>query len=176
MIGLTPVLLFVYRRRDLLPRVLDAFEACWGFADHPVTVYSDGPRDAAVAADVADVRAYVRSRLRPNMQLIERDCNLGLAASIIAGVDAACAEYGAAIVIEDDLLLSPGALVWFEKGHTNYQDVPEVMQVSGFIFDVSSIRRAGRAVFLPHPTSWGWAVWARSCTISMPTAVAGTTG
>lgn len=158
----TPVLLFVYRRVDLLPRVLDALEACDGFRDHPITVFSDGPRNESARDDVAAVRAYVRSRTRPNMHLVERPHNMGLAASIIEGVTNACAASDAAIVLEDDLVLAPGALKWFEAGLNAYRETPDVMQISGFCFDIPAIRRKGRAVFMPHPTSWGWAVWRRS--------------
>ncbi len=160
--GEAPVLLFVYRRADLLPRVLDALERCHGFADHPVLIHSDGARRAEDQPDIDAVRAYVRSRLRPNMSLKEQPQNRGLANSIIAGVTEACRQYGSAIVLEDDLILAPLALNWFQAGLDRFRSDPAVMQISGFCFDVPAIRAGKRGVFLGHPTSWGWAVWDRS--------------
>lgn len=162
MAGKAPVLLFVYRRADLLPRVMDALERCHGFADHPVIIHSDGARRAEDQPDVDAVRAFVRARLRPNMTLHEQPCNRGLANSIIAGVTTACRTHGAAIVIEDDLVLAPLALAWFQAGLDRFGDHPAVMQISGFAFDVPAIRVQRCGVFMEHPTSWGWAVWERS--------------
>ena len=142
--------------------MLDALEACAGFDRTPVTIFSDGPRDAAAEPAVSAVRAAVRARMRPNMTLVERPANLGLANSIIAGTSELCARHGRAIVIEDDHVLAPLALAWFNSGLDRYADAADVMQIAGFMFDVPRIAAAGRGVFLYHTTSWGWATWQRA--------------
>ena len=142
--------------------VLDALEACAGFDRTPVIIFSDGPRDTEAEPAVAAVRAAVRARLRPNMTLVERPTNLGLANSIIAGTTELCARYGRAIVLEDDHVVAPLALAWFNAGLDRYADDARVMQIAGFMFDVPRIAAAGRGVFLYHTTSWGWATWQRA--------------
>src|SRR3990170_2949831 len=151
-----PIALFTYRRTDLLGAVLDSLEACAEFADSDVFVFSDGPKNAAAAEDVERVRALIRGRLRPNMTLIEAPENRGLANSIIAGVSRLCDEYGRAIVIEDDLVVSPALLTWFNAALDHYADDSRVMQVSGHAFDVPALRERRDGLFLPITTSWGW--------------------
>lgn len=157
-----PIALFTYRRTDLLGSVLDSLEACPEFLESDVFVFSDGPKDAAAAADVAKVRKLLRDRLRRNMTLIEAPENRGLANSIIAGVNRLCQDYGRAIVIEDDLIVSPALLTWFNAALDRYADEAQVMQVSGHAFDVPALRTRDEALFLPVTTSWGWATWGRA--------------
>ncbi len=168
--GRAPIALFVYRRTDLLNAVLDSLEACPEFPESDVFVFSDGPKNAAAAADVAQVRALVRERLRPNMTVIEARENRGLANSIIAGVTRLCEEYGRAIVIEDDLIVSPALLGWFNTALEAYADNPAVMQVSGYAFDVPLLRKRRHGVFLPLASSWGWATWQRAWSAFDPDA------
>jgi hypothetical protein len=66
------------------------------------------------------------------------------------------------IVIEDDLLLSPGFLSYMNKSLALYANEDAVLQVSGYIFEAPALARAGTAVFLPFTTSWGWATWRRA--------------
>lgn len=157
-----PIALFTYRRTDLLGAVLDSLEACAEFADSDVFVFSDGPKNAAAAEDVERVRALIRGRLRPNMTLIEAPENRGLANSIIAGVSRLCDEYGRAIVIEDDLIVSPVLLTWFNAALDRYAEEPRVMQVSGHASSASGPSNREQGVFLPVTTSWGWATWKRA--------------
>jgi hypothetical protein len=157
-----PIALFLYRRRDLLDPVLDSLEACPEFGQSPVFLFSDGPRSARVADDVDDVRDRVRERLRSNMQLIESPINKGLARSISEGVSQLTNQYGRVIVLEDDLILSPATLSWFNTALDRYAGVDRVMQVSGHMFDSRALRRLRTGVFLPLTTSWGWATWKRA--------------
>jgi hypothetical protein len=153
-----------------LNRVLDSLEACPQFAASPVFIFSDGPKNPNAAVDVEAVRALVRSRQRPNMTLIEAPANKGLARSIIGGVGQLCEDYGRAIVIEDDLIVSPQLLGWFNAALDRYADEPKVMQVSGYAFGGGSMDKRPDGVFLPMTTSWGWATWKRAWTQFMPDA------
>lgn len=157
-----PVALFAYRRTTHLAAVLDSLERCPEFAASPVYVFSDGPRDAAAAADVDAVRAMLAARKRPNMTILEAPRNRGLANSIIAGVSDLCERYGRVIVIEDDLVVSPALLTWFNAALDRYQAADNVWQVSGHQFAAPELRDREEAMFLNLSTSWGWATWARA--------------
>ena len=113
MSGYAPIALFVYRRTDMLGRIMDALEACPEFVYSDVFIFSDGAKVPAAAADVEAVRLLVKRRLRPNMKLIQAQGNNGLAQSIIEGVTRLSDEYGRVIVIEDDLVVSPVLLNWW---------------------------------------------------------------
>jgi hypothetical protein len=160
-VDFAPVALFVYRRLDLLSRVLDSLEACPEFAASKVFIFSDGPKPSTAAA-VCEVRAHLRSRLRPNMQLIEAEKNKGLARSIIDGVTRLCDEFGRVIVLEDDLLVSPALLTWLNAALNACANDPRVMQVSGYMYNVPALRGRSEGLFLPITESWGWATWKRA--------------
>jgi len=159
---LAPIALFVYRRTRRLNEVLDALEACPEFAHSDVYVFSDGPRDEPSARDVAAVRELVRSRLRANMRLIESPGSKGLDPSILEGVSRLLEEHGRVIVLEDDLLVAPNLLTWFNAALDRYEEAPEVMQISGHMMNAPSLRSLQEGVFLPFITSWGWATWKRA--------------
>jgi len=155
-----PIALFVYRRLDLVGPVLDALELCPEFSSSSVYIYSDGPRSEAAARDVEQVRAAIKARQRPNVRLIESPQNRGLAASIIGGVSELCAKYGRVIVLEDDLIVSPHLLRWFNEALDAFADEDAVMQISGHVF--GSPVRGDLGFFAPITTSWGWATWDRA--------------
>jgi hypothetical protein len=157
-VTLAPIALFVYRRPEHSRRTIDALRACPEFALSPVVVYSDGPRDAAAEAGVAETRRVVREAL-PHARIVEAPANCGLAASIITGVDELTAQHGHVIVVEDDLVVDSRFLQFMNAALAHYVDVPQVMQVSGFQHAVEGL---GAPVFLPMTTSWGWATWKRA--------------
>jgi hypothetical protein len=157
-----PIAIFAYRRTAHLARTLDALERCPEFSASPVWVFSDGAKGAGDMAEVAAARALVASRMRPNMTLIEGAQNRGLASSIIAGVNDLCDRYGRVIVIEDDLVVSPALLRWFNAALTRYADEPRVWQVSAHQFDVPAFRARKEGMFLRLSTSLGWATWKRA--------------
>jgi hypothetical protein len=161
-LDLAPIALFVYRRTDLLDQVLDALEACPEFEASRLFVFSDGPKDGASEADVHAVRCLLQRRFRPNMQVVEAGSNQGLARSIIDGVSQLTERYGQVIVLEDDLIVTPSTLTWFNAALQRYASEERVMQVSGYMFDSPVLRRLERAVLLPMTTSWGWATWKRA--------------
>jgi hypothetical protein len=160
--ALAPLALFVYRRTDLLNTVLDALEACPEFPGTPVFIYSDGPKNPKAEADVLAVRDLVRGRLRANMTLIESPENKGLSRSIISGVSDLCERYQRVIVMEDDLIVSPIILTWFNDLLDRFEHDERIMQISGHMFDSPKLAARNRAIAFPMATSWGWATWDRA--------------
>jgi hypothetical protein len=156
-----PIALFAYRRTQHLALALDALSACPQFAESPLFVFSDGPREGS-ESDVAQVRSMLRARRTPNMTIVEAETNRGLAASITAGVTQLCDEFGRAIVLEDDLIVSPSVLAWFNMALERYADDPRVWQIAAHQFAVPEFSHRSHGMFLHLTTSWGWAVWKRS--------------
>lgn len=159
---MTPVAIFCHRRPGHLRRTIEALASCDGFADHPVTVFSDGPRTPEEAEGVAAVREVVRDMLGSRADLRAAETNRGLARSIIGGVSELCDSHGRVIVIEDDLDLAPSFLTHMTRALDRHADDPRVMQVSGHMFDVPEFAGRDRTVFLPLITTWGWATWGRA--------------
>ena len=157
-----PIAIFAYKRTRHLAQALDALEACPEFLQSPVFVFSDGPRDEAARPQVAAVREMLQARRQPNMTIVESVANRGLAASVVSGVTKLCDEYGRAIVIEDDLIVSPRTLGWLNAGLDRFADVPSVWQVSAHQFDVPEFSHRMEGMLLHLSTSWGWATWKRA--------------
>jgi hypothetical protein len=157
-----PIAVFAYRRTDYLAEVLTALERCPEFEHSRVYVFADGPKSREDRASVEAVRAIIRSRLRPNMTLVESNSNLGIFQSIVGGVTRLCNEFGNVIVIEDDVIVSPVALTWFNRALQRFAENDRVWQISAHQQFVPEFADRMEGIFLPMTTSWGWATWKRA--------------
>lgn len=165
---LAPIALFVFKRADKTLNTLRSLSACPTFQDRHLYIFSDGPRTEADTGAVADVRAVIESFPHPFKVIRKAPENRGLARSIISGVSEICAAHGRVIVIEDDLIVAPTILDYFDEALDAYEGEQRVMQISGFAF--GSDRQSDQARFLPLTTSWGWATWERAWKTFDPTA------
>ncbi len=157
-----PIAVFAYRRKTHLERTLDALEACRGYQESPVFIFSDGPKDPKSAASVHEVRELLHNRRRPNVTIVEAQENQGLARSIISGVTRLCRSHGRVIVIEDDIVLHPSALEWFNGALSAFADSKDIFQITAYQFRVPEFRGRAAGVLLPFTSSWGWATWERA--------------
>jgi hypothetical protein len=155
-----PIGLFAYNRPEHLARALRALAACPEFATSQLVIFCDGAKNPAAQAKVDETRAMARS-LAPTARIVERERNLGLATSMRTGVGALCDEFGHAIIVEDDLEVSPTFLAFMNDALERYAEDPRVMQVSGYMFPVE-IAGVDDALFVPLISCWGWATWARA--------------
>ena len=165
-----PIALFIFRRPDHAERMIASVRACIGFADSPVFVFADGPARPRDIPAVMETRAVARRMLGESATFLERETNLGIDQSVIAGVTQVCDRFGMVVVVEDDLVVSPLFLHFLNRGLQRYEGEPRVMQVSGHMFDVPSLRLQDEAMFLPMTTSWGWATWKRAWDLFDPSA------
>ena len=158
----TPLAIFTFNRPDHARRTLAALAACRGLEHCRPFIFCDAAarpeQEEAVAANRAVARSWGE---RLGARVVQREKNLGLAASIAGEVSRLCAEYGRVIVLEDDLLVSPDFVTYMLAGLDRYQNQPEVMQISGFMFNLAP-RRQQDTLFLPLTTTWGWATWQRA--------------
>ncbi len=152
--------IFVYKRAEHARRMLRSLLQNPLAARSPISIYCDGPRGDQEAEAVARARAVVRELAPLHARVIERERNLGLARSVIAGVSEVVGEHGAAIVIEDDLELSPVALDYFNAALERYRDEERVMHVAGYMYPVTAV--LPEAFFYREATCYGWATWARA--------------
>ncbi len=159
---LAPIALFLYNRPDHARRTLSFLQQNELAADSRLFIFSDGPSTPADEAKVQDVRQLARTVTGfKSVKLIERSMNVGLANSIISGVTQLVQEYGKVIVFEDDLLSSPHTLRYFNDALDRYQEVPEVMHIGAYMYDLKA-PDLPPTFFYRAATSWGWATWARA--------------
>jgi hypothetical protein len=157
-----PIALFAYRRVSHLARTLSALSRCPEFEASHIFAFSDGPNTAASDKDVAAVRSFLKKCPFPNLTIIDSPTNLGLAKSITAGVTQLCNEFGRVIVIEDDIVVAPSTLAWFNSALDRFEPNENVWQISAHQFPIPEFAVRQEGLFLHLTASWGWATWKRA--------------
>jgi len=158
--GTIPVALFAHARPEHLERTLRSLEAN---RVPRIYAFSDGPRDRASAGAVGGVRELLRSVRWCELTLIEREENLGLGRSILAGIDQVLGEHDRAIVFEDDLVCAPGTYRYLCAALERYRDDPRVASVSAWNHPRLTPGDAGdRPYFSGRGEIWGWGTWSRA--------------
>lgn len=157
-----PILVFGYNRPDKLDQVLLSLKACPEFEGSWVTIFVDGPKNASDREKVEQVREVARSHKSSNVDIRVRDTNIGLKNSIREGVNRIFEDHETAIILEDDLVVAPGILSYFNSALREFAEDHRVWSVSAYMYEVPSYREKQEAFFLPIANPWGWATW-RHC-------------
>lgn len=160
----SPIALFVFNRPEHTKNTLNALKENPEFAQSHLYVFCDGPRHEQDAMQVQAVRDVVKAFAFPNVTIVERVHNMGLANSVITGVTELCNQFGRVIVLEDDLVVSRYFLGYMNSALARYEHEDRVMQVSGYMFPIQwNIQKdTSDTFFMPVTTSWGWATWQRA--------------
>ena len=166
-----PIALFAFRRPEHLSACLASLRACAEAASSPLVVFCDGARTADDDAGVAVVRRVAHSAEGfASVRVVERDRNLGLAASVIDGVSGLLREYERIVVVEDDLVVSPDFLRYLNEGLDLYADEPSVVSIHAYVYAVPE--PLPPSFFLRGADCWGWATWRRGWAVFDPDAAA----
>lgn len=166
---LAPIALFAFNRPDHLRRTVEALKSNDIARLSHLSVFCDGPRDAADAASVEEVRQIAAGISGfASVEVVTRDENAGLAGSITAGVTQVCQAAGSVIVVEDDLDLSPHFLRFLNDGLTAYRDDTDVVCISGFMYPHRE--QLPETFFMRGAYSLGWATWKRGWDVFEPDA------
>ena len=156
-----PVILFCYNRPVALRATIAALSACPEAPETDLFVFVDGPRREAERDKVNAVREVAESAGGFRSVCVQAsEKNKGLGPSIIAGVSAVLEQYPSAIVLEDDLKVTPDFLTYMNEGLATYRDQPAVFSVCGYTNAVhmpDGYRFDAYAC--PRSSSWGWATW-----------------
>lgn len=170
--GVLPVSIFAFNRPHHLLRCLESVAANIGeVSEFRVLVFSDGARTTADDAAVREVREVAnRFASRLSIELVARESNRGLCRSIEEGVSSMMDRFGRGVILEDDLVIQPGTLKFFESALARYEKDRRVMQISGYQFPVELGGSVQSPEEVPHvdvdflriTTSWGWATWSRA--------------
>ena len=158
---ITPIVLFVYNRPFHAKLVIDALLKNELANRTPLIIYSDGPRREYHVEAVRNVREIIHKiKGFANIEIIERKINIGLADSIISGVDEVLNKYDQTIVLEDDLITSPFFLQYMNDALRLYSDREKVASVHGYCYPVQ--RQMPDTFFLKGADCWGWGTWKRA--------------
>lgn len=162
-----PIALFAYNRADHLRRTVEALARNEGASESDLHIFSDGPRNEAAVARVAEVRAWLPLITGfKSVRVVNRDRNLGLAQSIIGGVTELLARHERLIVLEDDMVTSAFFLRYMNEALELYAGADEVASVHGYVYPVQE--QLPETFFLRGADCWGWATWRRAWSLFEP--------
>ena len=161
-LGAFPVILFAYNRPEHLRLTVESLLTNRLSAESDLHVFSDGAKSPAAAVAVAGVRDYLRTVTGfRSTRIVERERNLGLAASVIAGTSEVLSRHDACIVMEDDMLAAPSFLDFMNAALATYRDRPEVFSVTGYNYPLPIPEGYPEDAYLSYRgSSWGWGTWA----------------
>ncbi|MCW3464706.1 glycosyltransferase [Chitinophaga nivalis] len=161
---LAPIILMAYKRPEMTKRALESLAANPEAAESELYVFADGPKESSTDADLAAIaatRSIIRSRdWCGTVHITEKVQNEGLAVSVIAAVTAVLAKHGRAIILEDDLVLSPYFLQYMNGALELYKDEEQVASIHGYVYPLPE--QLPPTFFIRGADCWGWATWDRA--------------
>jgi len=162
MADLAPVVLLTYNRPRHTLETLRALAANNLAAQTPLIVYSDAAKSEANAPQVAEVRKQLNAiNGFASVTIHERERNFGLADSIADGVTNTVRDHGRAIVLEDDIVVSPYFLEYMNAALVRYEHEERVMHIAAHMLPILA-DGLPESFFLRQSSCWGWATWARA--------------
>ena len=157
-----PIALFVYNRPQHTERTLKFLKQNELAAESRLFIFSDGAKTADDEEKVNAVREILKTVDGfKSVEIIRRKENMGLANSVIAGVNRLVKDYKQVIVFEDDLITSPYTLLYFNDALSRYRTEEQVMHIGAYMYPLKE-NTLPEAFFYRAATSWGWATWDRA--------------
>ena len=155
-----PIAIFCFNRLDHLVSTIDALRQNSMAEVSPLFIFSDGARNDIEREAVDAVRRYIGSLegFGP-ISITYRECNYGLAKSIISGVTTVLKSFDRIIVLEDDMVSSPHFLCYMNEALDKYSQDDRVACVHGYTYPCES--DLPEAFFLKGADCWGWGTWRR---------------
>jgi GT2 family glycosyltransferase len=147
-----------YNRPRYFRRVLQALEKCHGIGKHTVLFHLE-PSDSGVIEIARTFTAAKKVVVNVNEQ------KLGFNGNIRQGVERGFHHGNFVILLEDDVVLSPDALSWFEFARAKYKEDQSVFTVSSYSDNCHHPKERVptdlhfAAQRRKHFTPWGWGIW-----------------
>lgn len=158
--NLAPIILFVYNRLLYTQQTIESLKKNVLAKESELFIYSDAPKSEKDKKFVAEVREYIRAiEGFSNVVIKESDTNKGLAKSITKGVTEVIEKYKKAIILEDDLIVSPFFLRYMNETLELYKDEEDVISIHGYLYPLKE--KLPETFFLKGADCWGWATWKR---------------
>lgn len=161
---LAPIVIFVYNRADRVKNLIESLAKNPEAQDSQLFIFSDGPKNESGEAKVNAVRTYIDSisahRWFRSVTITKSPENKGLANSIIDGVSSIINQFGRAIIIEDDNIVSPDYLDYMNRALDYYEFDPDIWAISGFSRKMEFPDGYHHDVFaMQRVSSYTWACW-----------------
>ena len=157
----TIILVFGFNRPDHLKQTLSKLDSANYFTRLPIIINIDGPRsvdDTDLVNQCLNVAESFRKTTNSTdeIRVCRARTNKGLARSITETITNQFHYFDSVLVVEDDILLDPHAIHYFEKQIKLHKDNPSIQSVSLFTPSNEFVE----VPFLsPRMMCWGWGTW-----------------
>ncbi|MBE5823706.1 MAG: sugar transferase [Butyrivibrio sp.] len=163
---IAPVAVFAYNRPDKIKACIGALEKCELANKTELFVFADGYKGDKDKEKVLEVQEWLHDYVArkeyafSNVTLVIKKQNAGLARSIIEGVTRLMDTYDQAIVVEDDLLVSPLFLRYMNEGLEYYKNNKKIWAMASYGYDLKALKKYDHDIYYGYrASSWGWASW-----------------
>ena len=159
-----PVAVFVYKRTEQTKKIFEALKDNELAKESDIFIFADGAKGEKDKEQVDAVRAYIRSLEGRgwfhSVTIKESKKNIGIADSIIGGVNQIIKRYGKVIVLEDDLITSSQYLSYMNTCLDYFESDQRIWAVCGYTPDLKSLKDYNRNTYLSYRAfAWGWGTW-----------------
>jgi hypothetical protein len=156
-----PIVLFVYNRPEHTRRTVESLLKNNLSGNSSVFIFSDGPKSDSDSLKIKSVREYVKSiKGFENIEIKSRDKNIGLANSVISGMNEILSFNESIIAMEDDLITSPSFLSFMNNALAFYHADKRIFSVSGYPYPIQVPKSYLQDIFISYrASSWGWGTW-----------------
>jgi len=160
---LAPIIVFAFNRPMGLKNLLNSLIHNELAEKSDLFVYVDGPRVDIIGEEnkVLEVQNIVKEiQGFKNVKYNFSTINKGLDKSVLQGVTEVINQYGIAIVLEDDLVLSQNFLLFMNDGLNRYANQEKVFSICGYTNKIKVTSDYNfDSYFCTRSSSWGWATW-----------------
>jgi hypothetical protein len=155
---LSPVAIFAFNRPEKLNSCLKSLELAFDSELTSVFIFIDGHRSSQEKSVVDEVESVAQHDWHfGEIQITRSPINLGLANSILRGIDSMFEDFEKVIVLEDDLEVSRNFLTYMNDGLLKYMHEEQVCSIQGYTYP--NMQNQSRCFFLRGSDCWGWATW-----------------
>lgn len=151
----SPIAIFCYKRLDTLKTLISQLRSNKLFLKSEIFFFVDGPRNEKDFIKIKQIHRYVKNINHPSKKIILRKKNLGLAKSIISGINYVFKKYDKIIVLEDDISISNDFLSFMNQSLNDFKNHDNIISVNAHHF-------TGNYNFdflFYHFSCWGWGTW-----------------
>ena len=156
-----PIILFTYKRLDTLKKTIISLKKNKEAKKSELIIFSDGYKNEQDKKEILKVRKYIKKiNGFKKIEIYLRKKNLGLANNIVRGLKQVFKKKKLAIILEDDLVVSPSFLNYMNYYLRIYRNNKNVASVHGYCYPLKSCGED--YFFLKGADCWGWATWKRA--------------
>ena len=165
--SLAPIVFFAYNRPAHTSKTLEALSKAELAGESSLWIFIDGPKNNTTKENLEAIEEVKKIAHKKKwcgqVFIIESTINKGLFQSIVSGITEIVNKFGKIIVLEDDVVVSPGFLNYMNDALDFYEHTEKVMHISGFSRpSLSPVDINEPTYFFYHTSCWGWATWKRA--------------